>query len=69
MKDINDNAGLGLREIHLTLKPKAFMLGLNESAILTQIRQGFFGQEIQRVIIGRDEVNCGPGILYKIEIP
>jgi multidrug efflux pump subunit AcrB len=56
VKDINDNAGLGLREIHLTLKPKAFMLGLNESAILTQIRQGFFGQEIQRVIIGRDEV-------------
>ena len=56
VKDINDNAGLGLREIHLTLKPKAFMLGLNESAILGQIRQGFFGQEIQRVIIGRDEV-------------
>jgi multidrug efflux pump subunit AcrB len=56
VKDINDNAGLGLREIHLTLKPKAFMLGLNESSILTQIRQGFFGQEIQRVIIGRDEV-------------
>lgn len=56
VKDINDNAGLGLREIHLTLKPKAFLLGLNESSILKQIRQGFFGQEIQRVIIGRDEV-------------
>jgi len=56
IKDINDNAGLGLREVHLTLKPKAFMLGLNETAIITQIRQGFFGQEIQRVILGRDEI-------------
>lgn len=56
VKDINDNSGLGLREVHLNIKPKAYMLGLNESSILSQIRQGFFGHEIQRVILGRDEV-------------
>ncbi len=56
VKDINDNSAIGNREIHIELRSKAYMVGLNESMIMTQIRQGFFGQEIQRVIIGRDEV-------------
>ncbi len=54
--DLTDNSGIGNREINLKLKPKAFLLGLNEATILGQIRQGFYGKEIQRVIIGRDEV-------------
>ncbi|MBT4478548.1 MAG: efflux RND transporter permease subunit, partial [Flavobacteriales bacterium] len=33
-----------------------YALGLNEAIILKQIRQGFFGEEVQRLIIGRDEV-------------
>ena len=56
VKDVLDNGGVGNREIHLTLKEKAYALGLNEATILKQIRQGFFGEEVQRLIIGRDEV-------------
>lgn len=54
--DLTDNSGIGNREINLKLKPKAHLLGLNEALIIGQIRQGFYGQEVQRVIIGRDEV-------------
>ncbi len=54
--DLTDNSGIGNREVNIKLKPKAYLLGLNEASILGQIRQGFYGKEIQRVIIGRDEV-------------
>ncbi len=56
VKEVMDNGGVGNREIHLTLKKKAYALGLNEVTVLKQIRQGFFGEEVQRLIIGRDEV-------------
>ena len=56
VKEIIDNGGVGNREIHLKLKEKAYALGLNEANIMKQIRQGFFGEEVQRLIIGRDEV-------------
>tara|TARA_Y100000385_G_scaffold213765_1_gene222188 strand:+ start:2215 stop:5538 length:3324 start_codon:yes stop_codon:yes gene_type:complete len=56
VKEVFDNGGVGNREIHLTLKKEAYLLGLNEATILKQIRQGFFGEEVQRLIIGRDEV-------------
>ena len=56
VKSVLDNSGIGNRELHLKLKSKAFLLGLNEMAISNQIRQGFFGQEVQRLIKGRDEI-------------
>jgi multidrug efflux pump subunit AcrB len=56
VKDIVDNAGAGNREIQLDLYPKAYALGLSEASIVMQLRQGFFGEEVQRLIIGRDEV-------------
>jgi len=56
VKDLIDNSGIGNREVHIKLKPTAHLLGLNEMMIANQIRQGFFGQEVQRLIIGRDEV-------------
>ena len=56
VKEVLDNAGVGNREIHLNLKEKAYALGLDEAIIMRQIRQGFFGEEAQRLIIGRDEV-------------
>jgi len=56
VKDVLDNGGVGSEEIHLTLKEKAYALGLDEATVLKQIRQGFFGEEVQRLIIGRDEV-------------
>lgn len=56
VKSVLDNSGIGNRELHLELKSKAYLLGLNEMAISNQIRQGFFGQEVQRLIKGRDEI-------------
>ncbi|MCB9196433.1 MAG: efflux RND transporter permease subunit [Flavobacteriales bacterium] len=56
VKDVVDNAGAGNRELQLELYDKAYALGLDEIQIVNQIRQGFFGEEVQRVIIGREEV-------------
>lgn len=56
VKEVLDNGGVGNRELHLKLKEKAYSLGLTEIDIYKQIRQGFFGEEAQRLIIGRDEV-------------
>ena len=56
VKVVMDNGGIGSQEIHINLKEKAYALGLNEATVMKQIRQGFFGEEAQRLIIGRDEV-------------
>ena len=56
VKEVMDNGGVGNREIHIKLKEKAYALGLNEATVMQQIRQGFFGEEVQRLIVGRDEV-------------
>lgn len=56
IKDITDNASIGQREIELELKPLAYLLGLTQQDITTQIRQGFFGEEVQRLQVGTDEV-------------
>lgn len=56
LKDVVDNNQEGLREINITLKEKALFLGLNLQEIVSQVRQGFFGSEIQRLQRGRDEV-------------
>ncbi|MBC8319462.1 MAG: efflux RND transporter permease subunit [Bacteroidetes bacterium] len=56
LKDINDNNQLGIKEINVKLKQKAYMLGLTLQDVLGQIRSGFFGKEVQRLQRGRDEV-------------
>ena len=56
LKDINENVALGKQEIRLDLKPKAYFLGLNESIIASQVRQGFYGGQAQRLQEGRDEL-------------
>jgi len=56
LKDITDNDQLGQREIRLTLKEQAHVLGLTPQDILQQVRQGFFGGEVQRLQRGLDEV-------------
>lgn len=56
LKDIIDNNFSGKREIKLTLKPLAYFLGLSTADISKQIRQGFYGEEVQRLQIGKDEV-------------
>ncbi|MEM6630681.1 MAG: efflux RND transporter permease subunit [Bacteroidota bacterium] len=56
LKDITDSNIPGKREINMQLKPLAYVLGLTHNDITRQIRQGFFGEEVQRLQIGQDEV-------------
>ena len=56
LKDVVSNTALGKQEILLDLKPKAYMLGLTESSIANQVRQGFYGGQAQRLQEGRDEL-------------
>ena len=54
--NIKDNMPPGKKEVYLKMRPQADMLGISKSDVLNQVRQGFFGQEAQRVIVGTDEV-------------
>src|SRR5690606_34974876 len=56
LKDVVDNDQKGIREINLKLKEKAYLLGLSLQDVVTQVRQGFFGGEVQRLQRGIDEV-------------
>ncbi len=56
LKDVVSNNALGKQEILLKLKPKAHMLGLTETTIANQVRQGFYGGQAQRLQEGRDEL-------------
>ena len=56
LKDVVNTNALGKQEILLDLKPTAYMLGLNEASIATQVRQGFYGGQAQRLQEGRDEL-------------
>lgn len=56
LKDVIDNDQPGLKEIKLELKPKAYLLGFQLQDVLNQVRQGFFGSEVQRLQRNKDEV-------------
>lgn len=56
LRDIEDNNKLGLKEVSIELKPKAYNLGFTIGDIIRTVRQGFFGAEIQRLQRGVDEV-------------
>jgi multidrug efflux pump subunit AcrB len=56
LKDVNENIALGKQEIRLDLKPRAYFLGLDETSIASQVRQGFYGAQAQRLQEGRDEL-------------
>lgn len=56
IKNISDNSPLGKQEVRLKLKPKAYFLGLDHASISTQVRQGFFGGQAQRLQSGKDEL-------------
>ncbi len=56
LKSITDSDQEGLREINIQLKDKAYQLGLQTQDILSQVRSGFFGFEVQRLQRGLDEV-------------
>jgi len=53
---IHDSFDSGKREIILKLKPKAYNLEINTRDLARQVRQAFYGEEIQRIQRGRDDV-------------
>lgn len=56
LKNVIDNDQLGMREVKLSLKDNAYKLGLNLSAVTSQVRTAFYGKEVQRLQRGIDEV-------------
>ncbi len=54
--DITDSFRGGKPEIELTIQPSAESLGLSLQDMGRQVRQGFFGEEAQRIQRGRDDV-------------
>jgi len=54
--NVMDDQTPGRKELYLNLKPMAEMYAVTQADILNQIRQGFFGQEVQRLIKGTDEI-------------
>ena len=56
LKEIQDNVPVGRREMLFELRPEAYFLGLSNVDITKQMRQGFFGEEVQRFMKGNDEL-------------
>ncbi|ETX08011.1 MAG: hypothetical protein ETSY2_07870 [Candidatus Entotheonella gemina] len=54
--DISDSFDAGKQEVQLRLKPGAEFLGLRVADLAQQVRQGFFGAEVQRIQRGREDV-------------
>ena len=54
--DIADSFRSGKQEVQLSLREEARPLGLTQSDLATQVRQAFYGEEVQRVQRGQDEV-------------
>ena len=56
VKDIQDDTPLGNNEFIVELKPKGKAIGFTVRDFTTQLRQGFYGQEVMRLQRGRDEL-------------
>lgn len=56
LDNVRDNNSQGKQEIQIKLKPKAYFLGLSQSEIAKQVRQGFYGGQVQRLQQGKDEL-------------
>ena len=54
--DIKDSFSAGKDEIKLKLLPEAQNYGITMASLARQVRQAFYGDEVQRVQRGRDEV-------------
>ncbi len=54
--NITNNTQLGSQEISLHLKPEAYIYGLTNSSLMSQVRNGFYGSLAQRMQEGKDEV-------------
>ncbi|MEL6562268.1 MAG: efflux RND transporter permease subunit [Bacteroidota bacterium] len=56
LRDIGDNDPEGIKEIRLTMKEKAYALGLTLNEMISQVRYGFNGLQVQRFQRGEDEI-------------
>jgi len=63
--DIQDNYSGGKEELKLTLKPRAYTLGLRLSDVAQQVRNAVFGFQAQRIQRGRDELRVM--VVYPLE--
>ncbi|MEZ5525284.1 MAG: efflux RND transporter permease subunit [Pseudomonadales bacterium] len=54
--DIEDSLTSGKEELQLELTPQGHALGLTRADVIRQVRQAFFGLEVQRIQRGRDDV-------------
>lgn len=54
--DIADSLDAGRNEIQLRLKPEAQQLGVTVNDLAAQVRQAFYGNEVQRIQRGRNEI-------------
>lgn len=56
LREVTDNLSVGKNELQLNLKDQAYFLGFTSGEIARQIRQAYFGEEVQRIVKGQDEV-------------
>lgn len=56
VQDISDSFNAGGRELDIRVTPEGEALGLGDVELARQVRQAFFGAEVQRVQRGRHEV-------------
>ncbi len=56
IQNVKDNSPEGRSEIYIELLPQADIYGIGQAEVVNQIRNGFFGREAQRLIVGTDEV-------------
>jgi multidrug efflux pump subunit AcrB len=56
VKDLGDSFLPGKKELKIQLTPEARTLGLTLSDLARQVRAGFYGEEVQRIQRGRDDI-------------
>ncbi|MCK5367800.1 MAG: efflux RND transporter permease subunit, partial [Cyclobacteriaceae bacterium] len=56
LKDVADNDPAGIKEIEIRLKESAYPLGFTLNDVISQVRSGFFGLQVQRFQRRRDEI-------------
>ena len=56
LSEIQDSAGLGKRQFDIELTPVGEAAGLTPASVARQLRQNFFGEEVQRIQRGGEEL-------------
>ncbi len=54
--DIGDSLSDGKEELQIELRNQAYALGLTRADIINQVRQAFYGHQVQRIQRGRDDI-------------